>query len=71
MAWYGQNDELGGPELSEPTFLGAQQAGIRYDHWVFAPAGHITLGNNDEWGPAVDFFGGPSPSAEAWVVSKW
>ena len=57
MGWYGQEDELGGPELSEPTFLGAQQAGIRYDHWVFAPSGHITLGNNDEWGPAVDFFG--------------
>jgi hypothetical protein len=57
MAWYGQNDELGGPELSEPTFLGALQAGIRYDHWVFAPAGHITLGNNDEFTPMAEFFG--------------
>ena len=57
MAWYGQNDELGGPELSEPVFAGALQAGIRYDHWVFAPAGHITLGNNDEFRPMAEFFG--------------
>jgi hypothetical protein len=57
MAWYGQTDELVGPELSEQAFFNAQQAGIRYDHWVFTPAGHITEGNNDEYGPAAAFFG--------------
>jgi hypothetical protein len=57
MAWYGQNDELVGPEMSEEAFLNAKQAGIRYDHWVFVPAGHITEGNNDEYGPAAAFFG--------------
>jgi pimeloyl-ACP methyl ester carboxylesterase len=57
MAWYGQNDELVGPEMSEQAFLNAQQAGIRYDHWVFTPAGHITEGNNDEYTPAAEFFG--------------
>src|SRR3954452_17026967 len=57
MAWYGQTDELVGPELSENAFLDAQQAGIRYDHWVFTPAGHITEGNNDEYGPAAAFLG--------------
>ncbi len=57
MAWYGQPDELVGPELSEEAFVNAQGAGIRYDHWDFAPAGHITIGNNDEFGPAVAFFG--------------
>jgi hypothetical protein len=57
LAWYAQNDELVGPEMSEQAFLNAQQAGIRYDHWVFAPAGHITLGNNDEYGPAAQFLG--------------
>jgi hypothetical protein len=57
MAWYGQNDELVGPEMSEEAFVNAQQAGIRYDHWLFTPAGHITEGNNDEYGPAADFFG--------------
>jgi hypothetical protein len=57
MAWYAQTDELVGPEMSELAFASAQQAGIRYDHWVFTPAGHITLGNNDEYGPAATFFG--------------
>jgi pimeloyl-ACP methyl ester carboxylesterase len=57
MAWYGQNDELVGPEMSEQAFLNAQQAGLRYDHWVFTPAGHITEGNNDEYTPAAEFFG--------------
>ncbi|MDX6666299.1 MAG: hypothetical protein QOG68_2505 [Solirubrobacteraceae bacterium] len=57
MAWYGQTDELVGPEMSEEAFTNALQAGIRYDHWVFTPAGHITEGNNDEFGPAAAFFG--------------
>jgi hypothetical protein len=57
MGWYGQNDELANPGTTEAGFAIAQQAGIRYDHWVFAPAGHITIGNNDEFGPAVEFFG--------------
>jgi hypothetical protein len=57
MAWYGQTDELVGPEMSEQSYLAAQRAGIRYDHWVFTPAGHITEGNNDEYGPAAAFFG--------------
>jgi len=58
MAWYGQNDELVGPEMSEQAFLNAQQAGLRYDHWVFTPAGHVTEGNNDEYTPAAEFFDG-------------
>ena len=57
MGWYGQNDELADPATTEAGFLIAEQAGIRYDHWVFAPAGHITIGNNDEFSPAVQFFG--------------
>ncbi|GAC1327103.1 MAG: hypothetical protein NVSMB17_00710 [Candidatus Dormibacteria bacterium] len=57
MAWYGQTDELVGPNMSEQAFLAAYQAGIRYDHWLFTPAGHITLGNNDEFGPAAEFLG--------------
>ncbi len=57
MAWYGQNDELVGPEMSEEAFANALTAGIRYDHWLFTPAGHITEGNNDEYTPAAAFFG--------------
>ena len=58
MAWYAANDELVGLEMSEPVHAAAVEAGIRYDHWLFAPAGHITLGNNDEYGPAAAFLGG-------------
>src|SRR3954469_6135382 len=57
MAWYGQNDELVGPEMSEEAYSNAQQAGIRYDHWIFTPGGHITIGNNDEFAPAAAFLG--------------
>ncbi|HUE26463.1 MAG TPA: hypothetical protein VMP89_06785 [Solirubrobacteraceae bacterium] len=57
LAWYGQNDELVGPEMSEQAFVNADQAGIRYDHWLFTPAGHVTEGNNDEYAPAAAFFG--------------
>lgn len=57
LAWYGQTDELVGPELSEQAYVNAQRAGLRYDHWVFTPAGHITIGNNDEFAPAAAFFG--------------
>jgi pimeloyl-ACP methyl ester carboxylesterase len=57
LAWYGQNDELVGPEMSEEAFQNALQAGIRYDHWIFTPAGHITEGNNDQYAPAAEFFG--------------
>jgi hypothetical protein len=57
MAWYGHTDELVGPEDSEQAFLNAEQAGIRYDHWEFVPAGHVTEGNNDQFAPAAAFFG--------------
>jgi pimeloyl-ACP methyl ester carboxylesterase len=57
MAWYAQTDELVGPEMSEQAFLDAQSAGLRYDHWIFTPAGHITIGNNDEFAPAASFLG--------------
>jgi len=63
MSWYSEPDELVGPELSEQSFLNAFNAGIRQDHWVFNASppfptvGHITLGNNDEFGPAAAFLG--------------
>ncbi|MDQ6747749.1 MAG: hypothetical protein M3010_06575, partial [Candidatus Dormibacteraeota bacterium] len=57
MAWYGQTDELVGPEMSEQAFLNARAAGLRYDHWIFTPAGHVTLGNNDEFTPGAAFLG--------------
>lgn len=57
MDWDGSEDELDPPALYEAAFLNADKAGLRYDEWIFAPAGHITLGNNDEFKPAAEFFG--------------
>lgn len=57
LAWYGQTDELVGPQSSEQAFIDAVQAGIRYHHVVFTPAGHITEGNNDQFAPAAAFLG--------------
>ena len=54
---YGQNDELVPVADSEQAFLSAKNMGLRYDMWVFAPAGHVTEGNNDEYTPAAEFFG--------------
>ncbi len=71
MAWYGQNDELVGPEMSEEAFTNALQAGIRYDHWIFTPAGHITEGNNDEYAPAAEFFGNATVDRDAAHVTYY
>ena len=57
FAWYGQNDELVPPATYEPAFLAAEKAGLRYEQWVFTPAGHVTEGSNDEYTPAAEFFG--------------
>ena len=57
LAWYSVPDELVGPEMSEQAYNNASQAKIRYDHWAFTPAGHITIGNNDEFAPAAAFLG--------------
>jgi pimeloyl-ACP methyl ester carboxylesterase len=57
MDWDGSEDELDPPATYEAAFLNAEKAGLRYDERIFAPAGHITLGNNDEFKPAAEFFG--------------
>jgi Dienelactone hydrolase family len=57
FAWYGQNDELVPAAEYEPAFLTAAKDGLRYERWVFTPAGHVTEGNNDEYTPAAEFFG--------------
>jgi hypothetical protein len=57
MAWYAGQDELVNPAIAEQARAAMEDAGLRYDHWLFSPAGHITLGNNDEYGPAAEFLG--------------
>ena len=71
MAWYGQNDELVGPELSEEAFLNATNAGIRYDHWLFTPAGHVTEGNNDQYAPAAAFLGSATVDRDPYHVTYY
>src|SRR5947208_15838909 len=57
MLWNAGEDELVNIGLSETGRLAFQSAGVRYDQWLFNPAGHITLGNNGEYGPAAAFLG--------------
>jgi len=57
FAWYGQNDELVPAAEYEPAWLEVEKDGLRYERWVFTPAGHVTEGNNDEYTPAAEFFG--------------
>ncbi len=74
MAWNAGQDELVNLEFSESTRLALTRAGVRYDQWLFNPAGHITLGNNDEYGPAASFLGehraNLSPAHVTYVVDK-
>ena len=57
MWWNAAQDELVNAGLYEPTRLALEDAGVAYDHWVFNPAGHITIGSHDEFGPAAAFLG--------------
>ncbi|MFL5868034.1 MAG: glucodextranase DOMON-like domain-containing protein, partial [Thermoleophilaceae bacterium] len=72
MFWNAGQDELVGLELSEPSRMAVQQAGLRYEQWLFNPAGHVTLGNNDEYGPAASFLGRhrapQSPAHDTYVL---
>jgi hypothetical protein len=74
MAWNAGQDELVNLEFSESGRLALTRAGVRYDEWLFNPAGHITLGNNDEYAPATSFLGehrvNPSPAHVSYVVDK-
>ncbi|HEX2233168.1 MAG TPA: hypothetical protein VHG69_07365, partial [Thermoleophilaceae bacterium] len=57
MAWNAGQDELVNPALYEPTTQRLDELNLRFIADVFSPAGHITLGANDEFGPQADFLG--------------
>jgi hypothetical protein len=57
MPWNAGQDELVNPTLYEPTTQRLDELGLRFIADVFSPAGHITLGANDEFGPQADFLG--------------
>jgi hypothetical protein len=57
MPWNAGQDELVNPAEYEPTIAELGDLGLRFIADVFSPAGHITLGANDEFGPQVEFLG--------------
>jgi C-terminal binding-module, SLH-like, of glucodextranase len=57
MPWNAGQDELVNPTLYEPTTARLDELGLRFVADVFSPAGHITLGANDEFGPQAEFLG--------------
>jgi hypothetical protein len=57
MPWNAGQDELVNPARYEPTTARLTELGLRFIADVFSPAGHITLGANDEFGPQADFLG--------------
>jgi S-formylglutathione hydrolase FrmB len=57
MTWNAAADELVNVRTSEQMVTDMTTAGIRFTHWFFPTADHLTLATNDEYGPAAEFLG--------------
>jgi hypothetical protein len=57
MTWNAAGDELVNIADSEEMVRDMTAAGIRFEHWLFPTADHLTLATNDEYGPAAAFLG--------------
>jgi hypothetical protein len=57
MTWNTGGDELVNIRTSEQMVTDMTNAGIRFVHWLFPAADHLTLATNDEFGPAAEFLG--------------
>jgi hypothetical protein len=57
MTWNAAGDELVPVSSSEAMVRDMTAAGLRFVHWLFPTADHLTLATNDEYGPAADFLG--------------
>jgi predicted esterase len=57
MMWNVGTDELVNPALTLLSRNDLETAGVRFDSWLFPVGGHITLGNNDFYGPMTAFLG--------------
>lgn len=57
MTWNASADELVNIQSSEAMVRAMTAAGIRFVHWLFPTADHLTLATNDEYGPAAEFLG--------------
>jgi hypothetical protein len=55
MTWNAAADELVNVRDSERMVTDMTTAGIRFTHWFFPTADHLTLATNDEYGPAAEF----------------
>jgi hypothetical protein len=57
MTWNAAADELVRIDQSEQADKDLLAAGLRFDHWLFPGADHLTISTNDEYGPAADYLG--------------
>ena len=57
MTWAAAGDELVNVRETEESMEAMADLGLRFDHWLFPTADHLTLATNDEYGPAADFLG--------------
>ena len=57
MTWNAAADELVNVQTSERMVSDMATAGLRFVHWLFPTADHLTLATNDEYGPAAEFLG--------------
>ncbi|HEX8052232.1 MAG TPA: hypothetical protein VF517_04510, partial [Thermoleophilaceae bacterium] len=57
MTWNSAGDELVNIRTSEQTVTDMTAAGIRFNHWLFPGADHLTLSTNDQYAPAAEFLG--------------
>ena len=57
IAWNDGEDELVNPALFEPTIARLTELRLRFVSDVFHPAGHITIGSNDQFAPMAQFLG--------------
>jgi dienelactone hydrolase len=71
MMWNVATDELVNLGLTELSRSDLAAAGVRFDSWLFPAGGHITLGNNDFYGPMTSFLGSnraePNPAHVTYV----
>ena len=57
MNWNATADELVPIDRSEKADSDLNAAGLRFVHWLFPSADHLTLASNDEYAPEVAFLG--------------
>lgn len=74
MMWNVATDELVNAGLAAKARSDLAGTDVRYDSWMFLAGGHITLANNDHYGPMADFLGtrraARNPAHATYVVNR-